>query len=208
MVERFHRQLKAALKTQPNPAAWMDSLSASKPLSKRTAAEKLGVWYYPSPTRRIFHSIRVPPRICPTRPILLQNYKPTFTPFVQSHPDLPNRPHTFLMDCQHVHIYSSVKIVFESACNRLTITKPFTIALRGRNDSVSIDHLKLAHLDTNVLQSSHSTHSTSQTASPTTTRHSPTSTPTTRSCTLSDLLCTLSVLWHWEQGGGVYSSEH
>jgi transposase InsO family protein len=26
MVERFHRQLKAALKSQPNPSAWMDSL--------------------------------------------------------------------------------------------------------------------------------------------------------------------------------------
>ena len=26
MVERFHRQLKAALKAQPNPSAWMDSL--------------------------------------------------------------------------------------------------------------------------------------------------------------------------------------
>ena len=26
MVERFHRQLKAALKAQPNPDTWMDSL--------------------------------------------------------------------------------------------------------------------------------------------------------------------------------------
>ena len=26
MVERFHRQLKAALKAQPNPDAWMDTL--------------------------------------------------------------------------------------------------------------------------------------------------------------------------------------
>ena len=26
MVERFHRQLKAALKTQPNPSSWMNAL--------------------------------------------------------------------------------------------------------------------------------------------------------------------------------------
>ena len=27
MIERFHRQLKAALKAQPNPHSWMDTLS-------------------------------------------------------------------------------------------------------------------------------------------------------------------------------------
>ena len=47
MVERFHRQLKAALKAQPNPSSWMDALplvllgiwTALKEDTSSTAAE-------------------------------------------------------------------------------------------------------------------------------------------------------------------------
>ena len=66
MVERFHRQLKAALKTQPHPDAWIDSLplillgirTALKEDISATAAEMVygttlrlpGEFFVPSPT--------------------------------------------------------------------------------------------------------------------------------------------------------------
>ena len=66
MVERFHRQLKAALKAQPTPDAWMDTLplillgirTALKEDLNSTAAEMVygttlrlpGEFFTPSPT--------------------------------------------------------------------------------------------------------------------------------------------------------------
>ena len=52
MVERFHRQLKAALKSQPNPASWVDALplvllgirTAVKEDLSATVAEMVYVW--------------------------------------------------------------------------------------------------------------------------------------------------------------------
>ena len=60
LVERFHRQLKAALAAQPDPTKWSKYLpivllglqSTIKEDIKSTAA----VWYNPTATGRIFHS--------------------------------------------------------------------------------------------------------------------------------------------------------
>ena len=72
MVERFHRQLKAALKAQPNPASWVDALplvllgirTALKEDLSATAAEMVygtmlrlpGEFFQPSDSKSIIDS--------------------------------------------------------------------------------------------------------------------------------------------------------
>ena len=66
MVERFHRQLKAALKAQPQPASWMDALPLVL-LGIRTALKEEhdlnscrdGVWHKAAPSWRIFHTLSI-----------------------------------------------------------------------------------------------------------------------------------------------------
>lgn len=94
MVERFHRQLKAALKAQPNPSSWMDSLplvllgirTALKEDTRSTAAEMV----YGTTIRLPGEFFTSLPTFPPWNPVTMYlNSRPTCNRFARSHPDLP-----------------------------------------------------------------------------------------------------------------------
>ena len=107
MVERFHRQLKAALKTQSNPAAWMDSLPLILLGIRTTLKEgQLQRWVMAHPSVCLVnYSCLLLPTLCHPSDFIskLQNSLPVYSP--NFHRDLPNDPHTSLIGC---HSYTRV----------------------------------------------------------------------------------------------------
>ena len=162
MVERFHRQLKAALEAQTNPDAWMDSLplillgirTALKEDISATVAEMVygttlrlpGEFFTTSPTnslpdpsdfatnlRNHFKSIRPsPPR---------QTQRNSNIP-----PALSTTTHVFI---RHDAVRKPLQPPYDGPYPVVKRTdKHFTVNINGRNETVSIDRLKPAHLDT------------------------------------------------------------
>ena len=196
MVERFHRQLKAALKAQYNPDAWMDSLplillgirTALKEDISSTAAEMvygttlrlLGEFFTPSP-----------PTSLPDPVDFISKLKQHFK---HIHPISP-RPvqrtshiSDGLSTATHVFIrQDGVRKPLQPPYNGpfpviSRTDKHFTISLNGRNDTISIDRLKPAHLDNdNAAASTQPSTTVSPTTSASTTHSNNTPTHTTRS---------------------------
>ena len=197
MVERFHRQLKAALKAQLLPDAWMDSLplillgirTAVKEDISSTAAEMVygttlrlpGEFFttshlnpLPDPSNLVsrlrthFKSIRP----SPPRPTQWNSNIPH---------GLSTATHVFI---RHDAVRKPLRPPYDGPYRILKRTdKHFTIANNIRNDTVSIDRLKPAHLDIEQHEPSQThttTHLPSQPTPP-----PPTPTPPTTRCTRS-----------------------
>ena len=192
MVERFHRQLKAALKAQPNPNDWMTSLpltllgirTALKQDINSTAAELVygttlrlpGEFFTPSPTTSLpnpsdflnklkshFHHIS----IIPPRPAVNKSNIPK---------ELVTATHVFI---RHDAVRKPLQPPYHGPYPIVKrAAKHFTIKLNNRTDTISIDRLKPAHLDSTEITSETSQPQTSTTfptplppsPSPTTTR--------------------------------------
>ena len=191
MVERFHRQLKAALKAQPKSDDWMLSLplillgirTALKQDISSTAAELVygttlrlpGEFFTPSPTTSLpdpsdfsnklkAHFRHITP-ISP-RPAVSKSNIPK---------DLATATHVFI---RHDAVRKPLQPPYHGPYPVIKRSaKHFTIKLYDRTDTISIDRLKPAHLD--------STNTLSETSQPQTPTTSPTLTPppptTTRS---------------------------
>ena len=178
MVERFHRQLKAALKAQHNPTAWMDALplvllgirTALKEDTLSTAAEMVygttlrlpGEFFTTSPT---------PPLPDPTDYLSqlkahMQLLRPTPPrPTLRHsnvHPDLATATHVFI---RRDAVRKPLQPPYDGPYPVIQRTdKHFTVDMNGRQDTVSVDRLKPAHLDCD--DASHPTEPTPQTTSP------------------------------------------
>ena len=195
MVERFHRQLKAALKTQSNPNAWMDSLplillgirTALKPDINSTAAEMVygtnirlpGEFFTPvtanslpdqsefiSQLRTHFRSTHTTPPRCPsTHPHIPEELSTSTHVFVRH--DAIRRP----LQSPYDGPYPVVK----------RSPKHFTININGRHDTISIDRLKPAHIDTSLVANTpeHSNEQSVSTTHPTSHSHTPITHPPT-----------------------------
>ena len=161
MVERFHRQLKAALKTQPQPDAWMDALplvmlgirTALKEDISSTAAEMLygttlrlpGEFFTPSQTNTLpdpsnfvsnlrahMQTIRSPP----PRPTQRDN---------KTIDGLSTATHIFI---RHDAVRKPLQPPYDGPYPVIKrMDKYFTIDINGRHDTVSVDLLKPAYLD-------------------------------------------------------------
>ena len=194
MVERFHRQLKAALKAQLLPHAWMDSLplillgirTAVKEDISSTAAEMVygttlrlpGEFFttshlnpLPDPSnfvsrlRTHFKSIRP----SPPRPTQWNSNIPH---------GLSTATHVFI---RHDAVRKPLQPPYDGPYRILKRTdKHFTIAINNRNDTVSIDRLKPAHLDIEQPEPSQ-THTTTHLPSQPTPPPPTLTPPTTRS---------------------------
>ena len=167
MVERYHRQLKAALKAQHNPSAWVDSLplvllgirTALKEDIQSTAAEMV----YGTTLRLPGEFFTPSPHPSPTDS---SNYVSQLKSHMhQIRPPTPRSIHraSYVSDalstCTHVFIRR------DAVCKPLQppydgpypvvkrTDKYFTVNIAGRKDTVSLDRLKPAHLDsaTNTL---------------------------------------------------------
>ena len=198
MVERFHHQLKAALKTQTNPDAWMDSLplillgirTALKQDISSTAAEMVygttlrlpGEFFISSPSI----SLSDPSDFVSKLRSHFQTVRPISPRPTQRTSHIPDE----LSTATHVFIRQDgvrkpLQPPYDGPFPVISRTdKHFTISLKGRNDTVSIDRLKPAHLDTDntTFNSTSNTfpsaHTSAQTVSPTPTTPTPNSNPT------------------------------
>ena len=172
MVERFHRQLKAALKSHPNPTRWTDSLplvllgirSSLKADIGCTAAELVygttlrlpGSYFNPVSTPQLPASIdyveqlketmsslrATPPRTTSQRPVYVN-------------PDLFSQSHVFL---RRDGVRAPLQPPYDGPYPIVTRTKKhFTINVKGKLEIVSIDRLKAAHLESDNHTSSDST---------------------------------------------------
>ena len=164
MVERFHRQLKAALKAHPNPTSWMDALplallgirTALKEDISSTAAEMVygtnlrlpGEFFTPSST--------------PSLPDPSDYVSQLRTHMQHIRPPLP-RPSQ-----RNSHVNESLSTATHVFIRRDAVRKPlqppydgpysvlkrtdkhFTVDINGRKDTVSVDRLKPAHLDNDI----------------------------------------------------------
>ena len=161
MVERFHRQLKSALKASPHPEHWTSMLhlvllgirTSLKQDLKCTAAELVygsslrlpGGFFSPHDTSDTDPASYVT-QLKNTMQIL--RCKPTRTPTqVKSHID------NSLSTASHVFVrHDAVKKLLQQPYNGPFLVlersaKHYTLDLNGRRDTVSIDRLKPAYLD-------------------------------------------------------------
>lgn len=166
LVERFHRQLKAALKSQPDKHSWNRTLplvllgirSALKEDIGCTAAELVfgttlrlpGSYFTVSPATsspsieylQKLKSTMQKLRAVPPRPAHRTVYVP---------PDLFSSSHVFL---RHDAMRKSLQSPYDGPYRVISRTKKhFTIDISGRNEIVSVDRLKPAHLDISLTTS-------------------------------------------------------
>ena len=176
MVERFHRQLKAALKAQPQPDSWMDALplvllgirTALKEDISSAAAEMVY-----GTTLRLPGEFFTPSQISslPDPADYVSNLR-THMQTIRPSPPRPTEWNSHIIDglstATHVFIrHDAVRKPLQPPYDGpypviKRIDKHFTVNINGRNDTVSIDRLKPAHLDTDNL------HPTPQAATSTT----------------------------------------
>ena len=161
MVERFHRHLKSAIKAQPNPNAWMDTLplillgirTSLKQDINSTAAEMVYGTTLRLPGEFIHSSSST--SLSDTSEFLTQ----LKTHFRTLQPILPRLqlPHSSiphaLSTATHVFVrHDAVKKPLQPPYDGPYLVikrtdKHFTLNINGRNDTVSIDRLKPAHID-------------------------------------------------------------
>ena len=208
MVERFHRQLKAALKEQPKPDAWMVSLplillgirTSLKPDINSTAAEMVySTNITPSNSNSLpahsdfitrlkthFHSTHTAPLRC----ILTHSNIPE---------ELSMATHVFV---RHDAIRRPLQPPYDEPYPITKRTsKHFTININSRHNTISIDRLKPAHIDTSTNTTEYSTEQSILTShSPTTCTHTlsdhPTLHPLRSPCQIPFLLISFRVR-HW-----------
>ena len=190
MVERFHRQLKA----QPNPDSWMDTLplvllglrTALKEDISATAAEMVygttlrlpGEFFTPSPTTSL-----------PDPSDFVIQLKSHFQTIIRPHPpriaqrnsniphNLSTATHVFV---RHDGVRKPLQPPYDGPFPIISRTdKHFTIALNNRNDTISIDRLKPAHMDSENSQTPQNTPHQSQSQSQSQSQPSPSHNPPT-----------------------------
>ena len=105
MVERFHRQLKAALKAQPNPDVWMTRHQNCSQARSQFYCSRNGLWHHSSVTWRILHPISTQ---FATRPLRIPQHLKSSFPTGQT-----NFTSTDHYKCQH-----PAKPIHSNACFR------------------------------------------------------------------------------------------
>ena len=201
MVERFHRQLKAALKAQPKPDDWMATLplillgirTALKEDISSTAAEMVygttlrlpGEFFTSSPTT----SLPDPSDFVSQLKSHIEILRPQPPRTTQRSSNIPHAlltaTHVFV---RHDGVRKPLQPPYDGPFPVIKRTdKHFTIALHNRTDTISIDRLKPAHLDSEIsTPNTNTAYSNAQNNQPTPhspppPSHTPTDTRTTRS---------------------------
>lgn len=160
MVECLHCQLKAALKAQLNPDTWMDTLpliflgirTALKPDLNSSAAEMTygttlrlpGEFFQSSPT----NSMPDPSQFLNQLRTHFWAIKPTSPPLPNSHSSVPHTlsttTHVFVC---HDAVTKPLQPPYDGPYPVIKRTnKHLTVNIKGKNDTISVDHLKPAHI--------------------------------------------------------------
>ena len=161
MIERFHRQLKAALKCHPQPDKWTDSLplvllgirTALKQDLQCTSAELVygttlrlpGAFFSPAsctaedPANYVQSLKSIMQNLCAVPPRANQPYR-TFMD-----PALHNQTHVFV---RYDGVRKPLQQPYDGPFKVITHTKKhFTVAIKGRQEVVSINRLKPVYLE-------------------------------------------------------------
>ena len=152
-----HRQLKAALKAQPTPSAWMDSLplvllgvrTALKEDTRATAAEMV----YGTTIRLPGEFFTTSSTPSPVNPSVYVSQLKTHMQRIRPPQSRPTRRNSHvsqsLLTCTHVFIrHNAVRKPLQPPYDGYSSVQTSTIDINGRKDTVSMDRLKPAHLDT------------------------------------------------------------
>ena len=174
LVERFHRQLKAALKSHPNPTNWVDSLpmvllgirTALKDDLHCSAAELVYGTTLRLPAE-FFHSSRTdcvdPVTYVEKLKLTMQQLQATptrhhFHRKVHVSDDLSHCTHVFM---RHDAIRKPLQQPYDGPYKVVKrADKTFTVEVNGRQEVVSLDRLKPAHLDPTASVDAAPTYST------------------------------------------------
>ena len=171
LIERFHRQLKAALKSQPDPTQWTEALpmvllgirTAVKEDSHCTAAEMV----YGTTLRlpgEFFDSTPADQVVDPAS--YVSQLKTAMQQLRAAPPRTPHRKDYVsneLSSCTHVFIrHDAVRKPLQSPYDGpfkvlKRAEKYFTVDINGRKDTVSLDRLKPAYLETSAQTNKPST---------------------------------------------------
>ena len=179
MVERFHRQLKAALKAHSNPSAWMDSLplvllgvrTALREDTQSTAAEMV----YGTTLRLPGEFFTSSSDSTPADPLDFVSQLKVRMQQIRPSPSRSTHARTShvsdeLSTCTHVFVRADgvrkpLQPPYNGPYRVVTRTdKHFTIEINGRKETVSLDRLKLACLEATCYTPSDTLPSTSQAA--------------------------------------------
>ena len=165
LVERFHRQLKASLKSQNNPTRWADSLplvllgirTAYKPDVKCTTAELVYGTTLRLPGEFFAQNQGSSTEPSVTDTTYVSQLKETMRLLAAVPPRQPTGRHSHiseaLSNCSHVFVrYDAVKKPLQQPYNGpfhvlSRSLKHYTIDYNGHPTVVSLDRLKAAHLD-------------------------------------------------------------
>ena len=169
MVERFHRQLKAALKAQPHPQHWTISLpmvllgvrTALKVDLGCTAAELVygtslrlpGVFFLtsaslstPDPTTYVTSLKSMMQTLHATPP--RTNLRPSYVS-----PSLSLCSHVFI---RHDAVRTPLQTPYDGPYKVLDSSpKYFTVDIKGRRRTISLDRLKPAYIDSSTVNNEH-----------------------------------------------------
>lgn len=160
LVERFHRQLKGALKAQTNPNSWTEALpmvllgirSAPRVDTNCSVAEMVFGVTLALPSDLVTTTGDTIPDPCDYVDRLRQhmsNMRPLITRPTTRAPHIPKE----LSSCTHVWVRTDavrkpLQPPYKGPYKVLKRSDKFyTLEVNGRQDNVSIDRLKVAHLD-------------------------------------------------------------
>ena len=202
LIERFYRQLKAALTANNNSKTRFDNLPLVLLSIRNVIKEDLGC----TASEMVFgKSLTLPGQFCEKKTFpynLLQHLSKNFKQKMNDLVYTPTRTQTKdlstpkdLHDCKYVFIRNDA--VKKPLCPTYsgpfqvveTHPKYFKLTIKGKFDTVSIDRLKLAYLDLPITEST-----TEQSTTTKTTLSKPTSTPTN---TLANITTKSGRKLHW-----------
>nr|XP_054767000.1 uncharacterized protein LOC129274180 [Lytechinus pictus] len=187
IVERFHRQLKAALRAQFDHSKWQEFLPIALLGIRTTVKEDLGC----TPAELVYGTtLKVPGQlVAPTTTDSfsnpgdyvhrLRNYMIDINPARTRSQTTTSHVPPDLQDCSHVFIRCdavrpSLQPQYDGPYRVVSRTpKFFILDVKGKNDSVSVDRLKVAHLPSTTSMDNSFLHHASFSSLPTPTTSTP-----------------------------------
>ncbi len=165
MIERFHRQLKASIKAYPDSTAWIEFLPLILLGIRNTVKADLNC----TPSQLVYGTtLRLPGQfITPANatadldPTLYANRLESFLRTIKPMSPRPQSPKSYippdLQTCTHAFVrVDAVRTPLQSPYNGpykviRRSDKHFTLEIRGKPQTISIDRLKVAYLDTDCV---------------------------------------------------------
>ena len=168
IIERFHRQLKASLKAQEDPSNWYEYLPIVLLGIRTTVKEDIGC----TPAELVYGTTLTLPgqMVTPTSPVSmpdasnyihrLHQYMSNIAPVNTRSQSVSSHIPSELSSCSHVFVRcDAVRKPLQTPYNgpyKVIRRSPkyYILEVRGKRESVTIDRLKIAHVESDILPTS------------------------------------------------------